>query len=94
MLTHHYLVEASLPQEKHEGSVLKGSRLLVVLPTLGSHWDCEGSCDGGFVMSREGTDSDHVLESLVAHRLIDPSHALNAHTDGGVSAQALELVQL
>jgi single-stranded DNA-binding protein len=32
------LVEASLRQEKQEESVLKGSRLLVVLPTLGIPW--------------------------------------------------------
>jgi len=31
-------VEASLRQEKQEESVLKGSRLLAVLPTLGRPW--------------------------------------------------------
>jgi len=31
-------VEASLRQEKQEESVLKGSRLLAALPTLGGPW--------------------------------------------------------
>jgi len=65
-------VEASLRQEKLEETVLKGSRLLAVLPTLGRPWTAKVSGKRGFGRSREGADlGKHVLESLVAHRLID-----------------------
>ena len=65
-------VEASLRQKKLEETVLKGSRLLAVLPTLGRPWTAKVSGKRGFGRSREGADlGKHVLESLVAHRLID-----------------------
>ena len=52
--------------------MLKGSRLLAALPTLARPLDCESSGNRGFEGIREGTDSGgQVLESLVAHRLID-----------------------
>jgi hypothetical protein len=49
--------------------VLKCSRLLAVLPILG----LRKFLHRGFGRSREGTDSggEQMLESLVAHRLID-----------------------
>jgi hypothetical protein len=50
-------VEASLRQEKQEESVLKGSRLLVVLPTLGRPWTAKVLATEALRRSREGTDS-------------------------------------
>jgi len=50
--------------------VLKGSRLMLVFPTR-EDLKLRRSGTRGFGRSREGTDSEHVLESLVAHRLID-----------------------
>ena len=51
--------------------MVKGFRLLAVLSTVGRSWTAEISGNRGFGMSREGSDSEHMLESLVAHRLID-----------------------
>ena len=58
--------------------MLKGSRLLAVLPTLGRPWTAK-YWNRGFGRSREGTDSEHVLESLVAHRLIDLGSEWHLH---------------
>ena len=41
--------------------------------------DCESSGNRGFGRSREGTESEHVLESLVAHRLIDLGSEWHLH---------------
>ena len=73
-------VEASLRQEKEEESVLKDSRLLAVLPTLGRPWTAKVLATEALTRSREGTDSGSTCwESLVAHRLIDIGSEWHLH---------------
>ncbi len=62
-------VQASLRQEKQEESVLKGSRLLAVFPTLGRPRTAKVMGNRGFDKEpRRHRLGEHVLESLVAHR--------------------------
>ena len=59
--------------------MLKGSRLLAVLRTLGRTWTAKVLATEALVGAREGTESEHVLESLVAHRLIDLGSEWHLH---------------
>ena len=60
--------------------MLKGSRLVAVLPTLGRPWTAKILATEALTRSREDADSgEHVLESLVAHRLIDLGSEWHLH---------------
>jgi len=59
--------------------VLKSSRPLAVSPTLGRPWTAKVLATEALVGAREGTESEHVLESLVAHRLIDLGSEWHLH---------------
>ena len=51
--------------------MLKGSRLLAVLPTLGRPRTAKVLATEALVRAAKAPTSEHVLESLMAHRLID-----------------------
>jgi hypothetical protein len=65
-------VETSLRQEKQGGVCAQRFSAAGCFANSGKSLDCESSGNRGFGRSREGTDlGEQVLESLVAHRLID-----------------------
>jgi hypothetical protein len=73
-------VEASLRQEKQEESVLKGSPATGCFANSGKTLDCESSGNRGFDKEpRRRRLGEHVLESLVAHRLIDLGNEWHLH---------------
>jgi len=59
--------------------VLKGSRLLAVLPTLGRPWNAKVLATEALVGAANAPTRGHVLESLVAHRLIDLESEWHLH---------------
>ena len=59
--------------------MLKGSRLLAVLPTLGRPWNAKVLATEALVGAANAPTRGHVLESLVAHRLIDLESEWHLH---------------
>ena len=64
-------VEALAPSGEIGGVCAQRFSAAGCFANSGKTLDCESSGNRGFGRSREGTESEHVLESLVAHRLID-----------------------
>src|SRR6266481_5890009 len=75
-------VEASLRQEKVCAQRFSAAGCFA---NSGRALDCESSANRGFARSREGTASEQVLESLVAHIQVDLGAANGTYTAIGMS---------